>query len=128
MQARIKQELDLLRRYYSDLEYREEGLWVLLPHYPIAALWSAQDIPVCFQIPVGYAATAPYGIYVPADLTYGGKVPNNASDPPHPPPFPGKWRILSWAPENWRPTTDVETGSNLWGWCRGFTERFKSGQ
>jgi hypothetical protein len=128
MQARIQQELDLLRRYYPDLEYREAGQWVLLPRYFAPAPWSPSQIPVCFQIPVGYAGTPPYGFYVPASLTYQGQAPNNASSPPNPPPFPGAWRILSWTPEDWRPTGDVMTGSNLWGWCRGLVERFRSGQ
>jgi hypothetical protein len=126
---RIQKELELLRRYYPDLEYREDGQWVLLKRYLLPVPWKPNEIPICFQIPVGYPGAPPYGFYVPTGLTHDGNPPENASNPPNPPPFPGQWRILSWTPEGeWRATNDVETGSNLWGWCRGFSERFRSGR
>jgi hypothetical protein len=126
---RIQRELELLRRYYPDLEYVENGQWVLLRRYPLPTPWKPNDIPTCFQIPAAYPGTAPYGFYVPADLKHDGNPPDNSTIPNNPPPFGGQWRMLSWAPQDdWRPTNDIETGSNLWGWCRGFTERFRSGR
>ena len=128
MQERIKQELALLRRYYKGIKFVGEGQWVFLPQYGLPQPWQPSPIPIPFQIPTGYPGTAPYGFYAPANLTYSGAQPENANPAPNPPPFDGDWLLLSWAPQDWRPTADVMSGSNLWGWCRSFFERFKDGR
>jgi len=128
MQPRIEQELALLRRYYPDLVWRDEGQWILLPRCSLPANWSAQEVPICFQVPPGYAGTPPYGFHVPASLAFDGNALQNATNPSKT-PFDGTWQMLSWTHlDDWRPTANLETGSNLWGWCRGFAERFRSGR
>ena len=126
IQERIEQELSLLRRFYSDLEFFAQGQWVLLPRYRLPPLWQPAEVPIPFQIPAGYPGTAPYGFFAPDYIRSNGAKPN-ASPPPHSPPFEGTWLHFSWAAQDWRPTADVVSGSNLWGWCRSFCERFKEG-
>ena len=126
MQERIKQEFELLRQFYGGIAFLEEGQWVQLPRYRLPPPWQPPEVPIAFQIPVGYAGAAPYGFFAPADLTCGDAKPN-ASPPPHPPPFVGAWLQFSWGAQDWRPTADVVSGSNLWGWCRSFSDRFKDG-
>jgi hypothetical protein len=130
MQPRIEQELALLRQRYPDLDYRADGQWIRIPGYPLPEGWSHPAVDVAFQIPVGFPGTPPYGIYVPAGLMFNGARPNNYTEPASAqPPFGGAWGILSWAPSDgqWRATVDLVTGSNLFNWVRGFSDRFKEG-
>lgn len=130
MQARIDQEIELLRRHYASLEYNANGQWVLIPQYPLPAGWNQDTTSVAFQIPVTYPGTSPYGIYVPAGLRYQGSLPNNYKEPVEVQlPFSGTWGIFSWSPDDghWRPTGDLISGSNLLNWARGFSKRFQEG-
>lgn len=132
MEERIEKELELLRKYYPDLEYRENGgRWVRIPNYELPEDWNRDTTEVAFEIKTGYPTSQPYGIYVPSGLQYRGKNPNNMNASPDPvPPFPGTWWRLSWqpAPGEWTPTADLVTGSNLLNWVRGFRERFEEGR
>ena len=131
MQERIEAELRLLRGRHPDLEYRPEAHWVKIPKYPLSAGWSGPETDAAFQIPVGFPGTPPYGIYVPAGITFNGARPDNYTEPaPSQPPFDGSWGIFSWAPEDgeWHPTADPATGSNLLNWVIGFAQRFREGK
>lgn len=130
MRERIQQELELLRKRYPDLEYQEESHWVRIPAYALPAGWNRPSTHVAFQIPTAYPGTPPYGIYVPAGLTFNAARPNNYTEPASTqPPFEGSWGIFSWAPADgqWRPTADRVTGSNLSNWASGFADRFREG-
>ena len=130
METRITQELELLRKYYPDLEYEEEGRWIRIPSYPLPEGWDRQSTDVAFQIKAGHPGTPPYGFCVPAGLTYRGQRANNYKEPASPqPPFEGAWGIFSWShnADQWRPTADVVTGSNLLNWARSFADRFREG-
>ena len=126
IQERIEQELALLRRFYNDLAFVEAGQWVLLPRYRLPPAWQPSEVPIAFQIPPGYPGTPAYGFFAPEDVTCNGAKPN-AKPPPNVPPFQGNWLLFSWAAQDWRPTADVVSGSNLWAWCRSFSDRFKEG-
>lgn len=131
MRERIKQELTLLRRRYVKLEYRPEGQWVCIPDYPLPTDWNRAVTDVAFQILTAHPGVPPYGIYVPAGLTFNGQRPDNYVEPaPTQPPFGGTWGIFSWAPADgeWRPTADPQTGSNLLDWVVGFATRFREGK
>jgi hypothetical protein len=125
---RIDQELALLRRYYPELEYREEGRWVRLPRYPVSGeLWNCGEADVCFQIPVGFPGQPPYGFFTPMNLELkdGGAIQNET--PSAEPPFAGQWRKFSWSPPTWRPTADLQSGSNLYNYAATFRYRFEEG-
>ena len=128
MEQRIQQELQLLRSRY-EVEYQPEGRWVGLSPVPTGPGWSEDPVPTAFQIPAGYAATPPYGFYVPADLAWEGQRPKNCQPaPPTQPPFGGPWMMLSGTHhEGWHPTADLLTGSNLLNWALSFQDRFRGG-
>ncbi len=126
---RLDQELELLRLHYRNVEHIErDGLhWfrVVCIHTPPE--WSPDTIPVVFSVTQGHPGAAPYGFYVPAELVRNGAPPLE-HPAPHQPPFSGAWRFLSWQAVNWRPTAEVATGDNLWGWVRSFAQRLREGQ
>lgn len=130
MQARIDEEIGLLRRYHPDLQHHASSGWVLVPCYPLPPHWNRGVTDVAFQIPAGYPGAPPYGIYVPAGLRYNESKPNSFTEPANiQPPFQGAWAVFSWSPENgqWRPTGKLTSGSNLLNWVQGFADRFKDG-
>lgn len=128
MSTRIEQELALLRRHFPDLEYRAEGQWVRLPRYPVPEdLWDRGETEVCFQILPGHPGQPPYGFYAPADLRLKTGAPAlNRTDSVEP-PFPGEWAKFSWHLPDWRPTADLQTGSNLYNFASSFRGRFEEG-
>lgn len=130
MQERIRQELELLRRRFPDVEYVESGHWFKIPSYPLPPSWNRPCTEVCFQLLVGYPGTVPYGIYVPYGIQFNGAMPANYADcAGTQPPFGGQWGVFSWTPNDgeWRPTADLSTGSNLLNWVLGFGDRFREG-
>jgi len=131
MEARIGQELALLRQRFPTLEYRDDGRWVRIPEHPLSAGWNRATTDVAFQIPVAYPGTPPYGIYVPAGLTFKEARPDNYTEPAsNPPPFDGTWGIFSWTTQDgqWHAGAEPLKGSNLLNWVVGFSERFREGK
>lgn len=133
MKDRIEKELTLLRERYPDLEYREEGRWVRVPRYPLPPGWNRAATDVAFQIPPAFPGTPPYGIYVPAGLTFNGARPDNYTEPASTqPPFDGTWGIFSWTTVDgqWRATAEPDPirGYTLLAWVNGFADRFREGK
>ena len=130
MQARIEQELDLLRRHFPKLEYVKEGHWIKIPSYSMPPDWNRPTADVVFQIPIGYPGTPPYGFYMEIGVLFKGQRPNNYTEPAGTqPPLDGKWGMFSWAPQDgeWRATADLSSGCNLLNWVLGFADRFREG-
>jgi len=130
VEPRIETELALLRSFYVETEYRPEGLWVCVRHYPLSPGWSVAETAVAFQIPVSYPGTPPYGMYVPVGLAFKGQRPNNYTEPASAqPPFGGSWGVFSWQPADgqWKPAATPVAGTNLLTWVRGFAVRFSEG-
>lgn len=133
MQERIDKELALLRRPHPDLDYRAEGRWVRIPAYPLATGWNRDTADVAFQIPVEFPGAPPYGIYVPAGLTFGGHRPDNYTEPASTqPPFGGTWGLFSWSTVDgrWRATAEPDPirGYSLLSWVNSFADRFRDGK
>jgi len=129
MNERISQELDMLRLCYPDLEYREDGQWVRIPHYVLpSGLWNGEEVEVCFQIPLQYPGQAPYGFYARPKLRLkDGSLPNNYSFPVAT-PFGTGWGKLSWQLNPWQPADEPARGSNLLNFVRSFSDRFREGR
>jgi hypothetical protein len=128
MSTRVSQELELLRRVFPKLEYSEAGQWVLLPEHPLpAGVWNPGATALAFQIPPGLPGQAPYGFHlrVPVALASGAELKNTTASAE--PPFEGEWLKFSWSPAEWRPTTDLQTGSNMLNWVLSFDERLREG-
>jgi hypothetical protein len=132
MNERIEEELKLLRQYYSDVEYTEQGQWVKIKNYsiPSGLPWNRQTTDLCFQIPAGYPGTPPYGFYVSAGILFDGKPPDNYQEPAqNSPPFQGTWGFFSWQNDSsWLPKADPRAGSNLLNFVRTFRDRFNGGK
>jgi len=128
MPSRIDQELALLRKYYSSVEYQQNGQWVRIASYLLPPEWNKEITDVAFQIPIGYPGTPPYGIYVPVGLLHKDLVPKDYKVAENQLPFEGPWGIFSWTHDGlWKPTGDLITGANLLNWVRGFSDRFREG-
>jgi len=132
MNDRIKEELELLRRSYSTVEYNDAGQWVKINGYaiPAGSSWNRQTTDVCFQIPLGYPGTPPYGFYVPGGILCDGSPPNSYQEPAqNSPPFSGAWGFFSWQQDSgWLPKADLRTGSNLFNFVGTFKDRFMEGR
>ena len=130
MSERILQEIEILKKFYSSIEFNDDKNWALIPSYrlPTGYGWGPEIIPVCLMIPNGYPGTNPYGIYVPSDIKVNGQVPGNFnSSPGNLPPFKGSWGILSWTLDPWKPSADIQQGSNLLNFVQSFYRRFQEG-
>lgn len=128
MTNRIQDELALLRTRYPDLEFREEGQWVLLPKYNAPdGLWSCLWPDICFQIHSAYPGQKPYGFYVrlPFALLSGTEILNVT--PSEEPPFDGAWLKFSWDAPDWHATDELQAGSNLLNWALTFRKRLEEG-
>lgn len=132
MNSRIEKELEILSSFYPKVTFIENGQWVLIEDYPIplGLSWNRQQTNICFQIPLAYPGTPPYGFYVPVGILYEGSPPKNGyrESPDNKPPFPGTWGFFSWQHDTgWRATSDPQTGSNLLNFVRTFKDRFLEG-
>ena len=128
MNARIEAELALLRLHYTSVDYVAANAmhWLRVQMLKTPEKWAPAEIPVVFAVTEGHPGVQPYGFFVPQELNLDGK-PLSEHGAPHPPPFEGKWRFLSWQPVGWHPTGDVHSGSNLWDWVRTFMHRLREG-
>lgn len=130
MPPRVAAELVLLQRAHPRLKH-DGGLWVFIPDYPLPAGWNRDCTDVAFQIPTGYPATPPYGIYVPTGIRFGTASPSSYTEPAaNQPPFGGTWAIFSWSPDDgeWQvPSTEIIGRASLLSFVRGFQNRFAQG-
>lgn len=133
MRPRLEQELALLRKYYPDIEHREQGGedWFRIPRFAFPAGWQigekpAEKEPVVFKIVASYPAGEPYGFAAPTGINFKGIAPKDTGSAISP-PFDGSWQHFSWAPDGWTPSADAAAGSNLLAWVRSFTQRLKEG-
>ena len=130
MSPRVTKEIDLVLQAYLGARH-EGGLWVFIPQYPLPPGWNRERTDVAFQVPIGYPATPPYGIYVPVGMRFGTAMPSNYAEPAgNQPPFPGPWAIFSWAPGDgeWQvPSSEIIGSASLLSFARGFKVRFAEG-
>ncbi len=126
MNARVAAELELLHGVFADIEYVEDGYWLLIPEYPLSGTiqWTPAPLPVAFHAQPGHPGQAPSGVRV------AGQVPDNIQDPANKqPPFAGRWALLSWTVNGeWQPKPNPREGANLLDYALGFKERFNQGK
>lgn len=131
MNERIRKEIALLKKHFIKIDFVEDGQGVLIKDYQIPAdlPWNRKSTDVCFKILEGYPGTPPYGFYVPKGILYDNHVPDSYKESPDDKPsFPGEWGFFSWVQENWQPTADLVTGSNLLNFVMSFRDRFLEGK
>ncbi len=120
MNERVRQEIELLRTKYPNLQRGEKLDWVLLPDYPLpAGRYNREKTKLFFLITSGYPLTAIDNFFVEAGLLFAngqGGIPayREGSTPSGAPlPVPGNWGWFSWHPNAWRPAATIEGGDNL---------------
>lgn len=131
MTERIQEEFKLLQALYKNSELKDN--WVLLPTYrlPNGMEWNKGICSVCFQFPVGYPGTPPYGFYTPSDINFNSQVPDNfQASTQNVPPFTGPWGFFSWTPDEgqWKISADASKGSNIINFVLSFDQRFRMGK
>jgi len=125
MTERIQEELELIRSFFPDLEYREQEHWVRIPAYPVPEAWGVTASEVAFKMPPGLPNEPPYGFWVHPPLALpGGGVPTNTSGPIAT-GFGDGWQQYSWAPEVWNPAEEVRQGTNMLDFARSIGDRLK---
>jgi len=128
MNERCAAELDLLRRRWPSLSVVEDGLWVMIPSYPVPpGSWDRETIDVAFQIPAGLPAERPYGFYVrlPFGLQSGADVGNYTA--PAATPFDGEWGKFSCELDPWQPAEPITAGTNMVNFVLAFANRLREG-
>jgi hypothetical protein len=124
MHDRVRKEIELLKKQFSDLRHGDQLDWVLIPELVLPAeRFNKTVTTLLFRIPAGYPQTGPDNFFVDADLAL-----RNGSNPPAfnlgasssgPAPIEGNWGWFSWHPQGWRPAATIEGGDNLLVFVRG---------
>jgi len=133
MRDRIAKELDLLKKYYPDIEVKEVGdsTWFKIPSFVIPGeIWNKTTAAVCFEAKISYPGTPPYSFYVDGGLRSKDNADTKPQsyEEPATTPFDGTWGRLSWQHDaTWNPTEDLVAGSNLLNFVRSFGDRLKEG-
>jgi hypothetical protein len=124
MEARIQEELRLLRRSHPKIEHGPKGEWVKIPDFPLpAGRFNQTHTTLLFKLPSSYPQTGPDNFFVDVGLRLkdGSNPPAfnaNAKSSTGPAPIPGAWGWFSWHPQSWRPAATPEGGDNLSGFVR----------
>jgi len=124
MHQRVREEIELLKRQFPDLQHGDQLDWVLIPELVLpAGRFNKERTKLLFRIPVGYPQTGPDNFFVDVDL----RLKDNSNPPAFnankessngPAPVPGEWGWFSWHPQSWRPAATIEGGDNLLGFVR----------
>lgn len=128
MTPRIRQELELVRQYYPDAEFRADG-WIRLPAFEIKSdEWSKKSEDFCFKVPPGFPVQPLYGFYIRGGLEHKNKRPVLNYELSKDTPFDGVWGKFSWSIDRaWLRRAGKGTGNNLLSFIRSFNERLKEG-
>lgn len=69
MHQRVREEIELLKKQFRDLEHGDQLDWVLIPELVLPdGRFNKASTKVLFKIPVGYPQTGPDNFFVDADL------------------------------------------------------------
>lgn len=125
MHERVRQEIELLKTRYPDLEDGEQLNWILIPKYKLpAGRFNQEMTKLLFALPAGYPNAGIDNFFVDAGLRLsGGENPPGfnigANSSSGVAPLPGDWAWFSWHPAEWRPAATIEAGDNLHTFLHG---------
>lgn len=131
MRDRLQKEYELLKKFFPETIAQEidGNCWFRIANFVIKGdLWDKQRADACFEAKVSYPSTPPYSFYIQGGLRT--KVTNERPkdyEEPAQTPFEGIWGRFSWQHENWCPTDDLVSGSNLLNFVRTFADRIGEG-
>ena len=124
MHARVRDEIELLKKQFPDLQHGEKLDWVLLPLFALPPdRFNKEKTKVFFRIPVGYPVTGPDNFHVDNDLRLKNGTPAPAFNAGWngTATLAGEWGWFSWHPQQWRPAATIEGGDNLLGFVRAIS-------
>ena len=112
----VTDELALLRTIWPELQFIEDGNWVLRPGYTIPEGWDRQKADIAIRIPAQLPGEQPYAFWVRGGLALsnGGQVGAYACPSEAVPFAPAEpWGKFSWAPEVWAPGAKPGEGTGM---------------
>src|SRR5258708_30258954 len=126
MVERMRQEVELLRQKYGDVESDAGVTWIRVLSFPLPPGWSKPLCQLIVTVRAGYPVTPPDNF----DLEHGvslmsGAQPGNSS--------PGQtlngstWTIFSYhvEPGTWRPSSEIGRGHNMLTYFQGIDTRLR---
>ncbi|SRR6266571_258343 len=110
---RRRQEIELLRKKYGQVEHGPNLDWVLFKQLPLPPGWNRQTTELLVILPPGYPTTPPDNFYVRNGLKLadGERMPNNYSEDQN--ILGGSWAQFSFHAERWNPSPGFEDGDSL---------------
>lgn len=114
MMDRRKQEIDLLRSKYGELEVGANHEYVLFKKYKLPDEWNREHTELLVIVPPGYPVTPPDNFYVPQGFRLkNGAQPGSYSEGQN--HLGRQWGAFSVhiQTETWSPSSDLLDGSNL---------------
>ena len=113
MIERRLQEIKLLQKKYGDLEYGQNGEWVLIKKFPLPSGWNKTETELLVLITAGYPSTPPDNFFVPIGFKLANGNPINAYTEPHP-HRDRSWGQFSYHIDGeWKPGKEILDGDNL---------------
>lgn len=134
MNERVRNEIDLVRQKYPDLQHGNNLDWVFIPEYPLPKnIYNRSSTKFFFLIPNVYPNSGPDNFFVESGFRlFDGSLPNsyNEGSTPtgHSLPVPGTWGWFSWHPEKWQPAAVIEEGDNLLAFFKAVNIRLREGK
>lgn len=124
MLERRKQELDLIRSKYGEIDIGPDLDWVLIKMFPLPFGWNRDETALLVLIRPGYPTTPPDNFLVDNDLRLAsGQLPGNVSaDQSH---LGRSWLQFSYHVDaaEWRPNPELLNGHNLLTFLLGVEKR-----
>lgn len=114
MIVRRRQEIDLLRSKYGELEVGPNYDYVLFKQFKLPEGWASDYTELLVIVPSGYPITPPDNFYVPQGFRLNtGAQPSNYSEGQN--HLGRQWGAFSVhiRTETWSPSSDLLNGSNL---------------
>lgn len=111
-QERRRQEIQLLRVKYGQVEHGPNLDWILFKEFPLPPGWNRQTTELLVIIPAGYPTTPPDNFYVRNGLRLAnGGLPGNYSE--NQTVLGGSWAQFSFHAQGWNASPDFKEGDNL---------------
>ncbi len=106
------QEVEILRRRYSQVEHGPSLDWLLFKQFPLPAGWNSQSTELLVLIPAGYPATPPDNFFVKNGLKLAdGRIPDSYTE--NQSALGGSWAQFSFHAQGWNPSSEFRDGDSI---------------
>ena len=126
--SRILQEVELVRRDFSEVEVTPDFLHILVRNFPLPpGVFNRSSTTFLIVVTAAFPTAPPDNFFVDAGLrTASGETLNNYSEPVVKQDTP--WGQFSWHPKDWRPAAEIEAGDNLRTFITSCNSRLQEGR